>query len=311
VRTKQLFRDVLGIPDDYDVLFMQGGATAQFAAVPLNLLSAGGAADYVITGNFSNNAYKEALLFGEDIRIAGTTKEENFTRIPRQGELTLNPDAAYVHICENNTIYGTKWSYVPDTGSVPLVADMSSCILSEPVDVPKYGVIYAGVQKNIAPAGMALVVIRRDLLREPLPYTPTILNYKTTAEKDSMYNTPPCWTIYISMLVLEWIQDLGGLTVMQQRNREKAALLYDYLDGTDFYVAPNNPADRSLMNVTFRTQSEELDAKFAKESEGAGMTNLKGHRSVGGMRASIYNAMPREGVEHLIAFMKEFEKNNG
>ncbi|MDR1797067.1 MAG: 3-phosphoserine/phosphohydroxythreonine transaminase [Clostridiales Family XIII bacterium] len=311
VNTKALFREVLGIPEDYDVLFMQGGATAQFAAVAMNLLSGKGAADYVISGNFSNNAYKEALLFGKDIRVAGTTKDENFTRIPRQDELTLNPGADYVHICENNTIYGTKWQYVPDTGGVPLVADMSSCILSEPVDVSKYGIIYAGVQKNIAPAGMALVVIRKDLLRDPIPGTPTILNYKTTAEKDSMYNTPPCWTIFISMLVLEWIKDLGGLPEMQRRNREKAALLYDYLDSTDFYVAPNLPADRSLMNVTFRTQSEELDAKFAKESAADGMSNLKGHRSVGGMRASIYNAMPKEGVEHLVAFMKEFEKNNG
>jgi phosphoserine aminotransferase len=310
--TQALFRRIMGISDDYEVLFLQGGATLQFAMVPANLLTGAGKADYVLTGNFSMNAYKEALLFeGKEINVAASTKDENFTRIPRQDELKLTPGADYVHICENNTIFGSKWKYVPDTGDVPLVSDMSSCILSEPVDVSKYGIIYAGAQKNIAPSGLTIVIARKDLLTDPLPGTPTMLNYKKMAEKESMYNTPPCWPIYIAMLVLELIEREGGLEAMQKRNVEKARILYDYLDSTDFYQTPVVPGDRSLMNVVFRTGGDELDAKFVKESVADGMTNLKGHRSVGGMRASIYNAMPKAGVERLMAFMKEFEKKNG
>ncbi|MDR2156339.1 MAG: 3-phosphoserine/phosphohydroxythreonine transaminase [Clostridiales Family XIII bacterium] len=309
--TEALFRSVLAIPDNYSVLFLQGGATLQFAMVPMNLLARSGKADYVITGNFANNAYKEALLFGKDISVAWTGKSENFSRIPEQGELTLDPAADYVHICVNNTIFGTKWQYVPETGNVPIVADMSSCILSEPVDVSKYGLIYAGAQKNIAPAGLTLVIIRNDLLGDPLPGTPTMLNYRTMAENGSMKNTPPCWPIYISMLVLEWIRDMGGLEVMRNRNEEKARVLYDYLDKTDFYRTDVNPRDRSIMNVTFKTANEDLDAKFIAESKAQGMSNLKGHRSVGGMRASVYNAMPVEGVAYLVEFMKKFEKENG
>jgi phosphoserine aminotransferase len=281
-RAQSAFRSALGISDDYEVLFLQGGATLQFAMVPANLLTGSGKADYVISGNFSNNAYKEAArLFevqGKEINIAATTKDENFTRIPAQEELKLTPDADYLHICENNTIFGSKWQYIPDAGDVPIVSDMSSCILSEPVDVAKYGVIYAGAQKNIAPAGLTLVIIRKDLLSDPLPGTPTMMNYKTLAEKESMYNTPPCWPIYISMLVVERIEKLGGLAAMKKTNVEKASLLYDYLDSTDFYTAPVTFSDRSIMNVVFRTASDELDAKFVSESVKAGMTNLKGHQ---------------------------------
>ena len=309
-KTESLFHAVLGIPDSYKVLFLQGGATQQFGMVPMNLLARKGKADYVVTGNFSNAAYKEAQLFGKPINLAGSTKEENFKRIPEQGELKLDPGADYLHICENNTIYGSKWKYLPDTGGVPIVSDMSSCILSEPVDVTKYGLIYAGAQKNIAPAGLTVVIIRKDLIGDPLPGTPTMLNYKIQADNDSMKNTPPCWPIYIAKLVLELIQNTGGLTEMKKRNEAKAKLLYDYLDATDFYKTHVIPKDRSMMNVTFRTGNDELDAKFAKESTASGLSNLKGHRDVGGMRASIYNAMPKEGIETLIEFMKKFEKEN-
>ncbi len=310
-QTEALLRRVMGIPDNYKVLFMQGGATLQFAMVPMNLLARHGKADYVLTGSFSSKAYQEAQLFGKAVRVAGSTKDEKFCRIPAQTELSLDPDADYVHICQNNTIYGSRWSRVPDTGAVPLVSDMSSCILSEPVDVSKYGIIYAGAQKNIGPAGLTLVIIREDLLGEPLPGTPVMLNYKVQAENASMYNTPPTYAVYIAMLVLQWIERQGGLAAMQGKNREKAALLYDYLDTTPFYQTAIQKNDRSMMNVTFRTGSDELDARFVKESVAAGMTNLKGHRAVGGMRASIYNAMPRAGVEALVAFMKQFEKANG
>jgi phosphoserine aminotransferase len=279
--------------------------------VPMNLLSRGGQADYVLTGNFSSAAYKEALLFGKQISIAGSTKDEHFTRIPEQSELKLNPGADYLHLCENNTIYGTKWQYIPETGDVPIVSDMSSCILSEPVDVSRYGIIYAGAQKNIAPAGMTLAIVREDLIRDPLPGTPTMLNYKVMAENDSMKNTPPCWPIYISMLTLEWIRDIGGLEAMRKRNEEKVKPLYDCIDATGFYKSGPAPKDRSIMNVVFSTGDGGLDAKFIAESEAAGMSNLKGHRSVGGMRASVYNAMPAEGVRHLVDFMKEFERKNG
>jgi len=309
-KTEELFHTVMGIPDNYKVLFLQGGATQQFAMVPMNLLSKKGKADYIITGVFSGNAYKEAQIFGKQISLAGTTKEENFKRIPDQNELKLDPGADYLHICENNTIIGSKWKYLPDTAGVPIVSDMSSCILSEPVDVTKYGIIYAGAQKNIAPAGLTVVVIRNDLIYDPLPGTPTMLNYGIQAENDSMKNTPPCWPIYISKLVLELIQRVGGLAEMKKRNEAKAKVLYDYLDTTDFYKTHVVPKDRSMMNVTFRTSSDELDGKFVSESKAAGMSNLKGHKQVGGLRASIYNAMPKEGVEYLVDFMRKFEKAN-
>ncbi len=309
---ESLFRQVMNIPDNYKVLFLQGGASTQFAAVPMNLLSSPeGAADYVVSGNFAKKAYEEAQKFSPNVHRAACTKDEGFVRVPEQSELQLDANADYVHICFNNTIFGTKYPYIPETGSVPLVADMSSSILSEPVDVSRFGLIYAGAQKNVAPAGLTIVIIRDDLLEKaPLPGTPTMLNYKTMADNDSMYNTPPCWPIYICKLVLEWIQDLGGLEAMAEINRKKAAMLYDYLDNSKLFIPVAKPESRSMMNVTFRTASEELDAKFVKESTAAGFSNLKGHRSVGGMRASIYNAMPVEGVEALVKFMAEFEKNN-
>ncbi len=306
---REQLRSVMNIPDNYKILFLQGGATGMFAAIPLNL-GVTGSADYIISGNFSGNAYKEAKKYLKDAREAGSTKADNFSRIPKQEELTLNPDADYVHICENNTIFGTKWHTLPETGNVPLVADLSSCILSEPVDVSKYGMIYAGAQKNMAPAGFAVVIIREDLLGHVSPLCPTIWDFTTQEKKDSMINTPPTYPIYICKLVLDWIESIGGLEEMKRRNSEKAALLYNYLDTTDFYKCAAAKEDRSMMNVTFRTGNDELDAKFVKESVARGFTNLKGHRLVGGMRASIYNAMPKEGVEALVGFMKEFEQAN-
>lgn len=315
--TEEMFRKVMGIPDNYKVLFLQGGASTQFAMIPMNLLAKKGAADYVLSGNFSTKAWEQAVKLSEsgafpgDIRVAGSTKDENFKRIVKQDELKLNPNADYVHICENNTIYGSRWNYVPDTAGVPLVSDMSSCILSEPVDVSKYALIYAGAQKNIAPAGLTVVIIRDDLLYDPMPGCPIMLTYAIQAKNDSMYNTPTTYSIYMAMLVLEWIERTGGLAAMQKRNQEKAAILYDYLDSTDFYRTNIVPENRSMMNVTFRTASDELDAKFVKESAANNMSNLKAHRSTGGLRASMYNAMPKAGVEHLVEFMKKFEKENG
>lgn len=302
-------RKVMSIPDNYKVIFMQGGATLQFAAVPLNLMNKNHKADYVVTGSFSGKAAKEAEKYGK-VNIAWTGKGENFCRIPRQEELKLSPDADYVHICFNNTIYGSCWDYIPDTGDVPLVADLSSCILSRPVDVSKFAVIYAGAQKNVAPAGLTIVIIREDLLHNVNPICPTMCDYTINAEAKSMHNTPPCWSIYICKLVMDWLLSIGGLEEMERRNIKKAALLYDYLDSTDFYRANISPESRSIMNVRFNTPSEELDAKFVKESVAAGMTNLKGHRSTGGLRASIYNCMPYEGVECLVDFMKKFEAEN-
>lgn len=310
-QAEALFHKVMNIPEDYKVLFLQGGASTQFAMVPMNLLSSPeGKADYVVSGSFAKKAYEEAQKFSPNIHCAASTKAENFVRVPEQSELDLSADADYVHICFNNTIYGTKYSYIPETGNVPLVADMSSCILSEPVDVSKFGMIYAGAQKNLAPAGVTIVIIRKDLLKEPLPGTPTMLDYRTHADNDSMYNTPPCYPIYICKLVLEWIESLGGVEALAEINRKKAALLYDYLDNSKMFHAVADKGSRSMMNVTFRTGDADLDAKFVKESTAAGFSNLKGHRSVGGMRASIYNAMPMEGVEALVAFMKKFEEEN-
>ena len=302
-------RQVMAIPDNYKVLFLQGGASTQFAAVPLNLMNGSGKADYILSGQFSTKAYKEAQKYG-DVVAAASSKDDNFSRIPATTRESFRPDADYVHICYNNTIYGTKFNYIPDTGDIPLVADMSSCIISEPVDVSKFGMIYAGAQKNMAPAGLTVVIIREDLIGRARPETPAMLDYQLAAENDSMYNTPPCWPIYVAKLVYEWILGLGGLDEMKKINEKKAALLYDYLDSQDYYIAPVEKASRSMMNVTFVTGVEELDKKFPKEAEKIGLMNLKGHRSVGGMRASIYNAMPIEGVEKLVAFMKEFAAAN-
>ena len=303
-------RQLMNIPDNYKVLFLQGGASTQFAAVPMNLIKRTGKADYVVSGQFSGKAYKEAQKMGYDVKCIASSKEDNFDHIPTVTRDMVRPDAAYVHVCYNNTIYGTKYASIPDTGDVPLVADMSSCIISEPVDVSKFGVIYAGAQKNMAPAGLTLVIVREDLLEYAEEDMPTMLEWKTMAENDSMYNTPPCYTIYVAKLVYEWILSIGGLEKMKEMNERKAALLYDYLDSQDYYVAPVKKDSRSMMNVTFVTGNADLDKKFASEASAAGLKNLKGHRSVGGMRASIYNAMPYEGVEALVAFMKDFAEKN-
>ncbi len=307
---QRLLREVMGIPDNYKVLFLQGGASSQFAAVPMNLMTKSGKADYVLSGQFSTKAYKEAARYG-DCKVVASSKEDNFSHIPALDPSEFRPDADYFHICMNNTIYGTVWHDLPQTGNVPLVADISSCILSKPIDVSKFGLLYAGAQKNVAPAGLTIVIVRDDLLGEPMEFTPTMFNYKVMAENDSMYNTPPCWPIYICKLVLEWIQnDIGGLEEMEKRNVRKAQLLYDFLDSSSLFKACAEKDSRSIMNVTFVTGDKDLDAKFVKESEAAGFVNLKGHRSVGGMRASIYNAMPEEGVAKLVEFMKKFEQEN-
>ena len=305
-----LLRQVMGIPDNYKVLFLQGGASSQFAMLPLNLMNGSGKADFVITGQWANKAYQEAARYGE-AHVVASSKDKTFTYIPKLDPASFTPDADYFHICLNNTIYGTRYTALPETGSVPLVADVSSCILSEPIDVSRFGVLYAGAQKNMAPAGLTVVIIREDLIGHARDITPTMFNYKTHADNDSMYNTPPCYAIYICKLVLEWIKnEIGGLEKMKERNEGKAALLYDFLDSSKLFKGTVVKEDRSLMNLPFVTGSEELDAKFVKEAAAAGFVNLKGHRTVGGMRASIYNAMPVEGVEKLVAFMKDFEKNN-
>jgi phosphoserine aminotransferase len=302
-------RKLMSIPENYKVLFLQGGASTQFASVPFNLLNGSGKADYIVSGQFSKKAYQEAKKYG-DIAMAASSAGANFSYVPETKREDFRPDADYVHICFNNTIYGTKFPYIPDTGDIPLVADMSSCICSEPVDVTKFGLIYAGAQKNLAPAGLTIVIVREDLLGKCRPETPAMFDYKLMADNDSMYNTPPCWCIYMAKLVFEWILSLGGLEEMKRRNEAKAKLLYDYLDSQDYYTAPVEKASRSMMNVTFVTGNADLDKKFASEAAKAGLKNLKGHRSVGGMRASIYNAMPYEGVEALVTFMKIFAKEN-
>ena len=300
----------MGIPDNYKVLFLQGGASSQFAAVPMNLMTKSRKADYVLSGQFSTKAYKEAARYG-DCKVVASSKDDNFSHIPVLDPKEFRPEADYFHICLNNTIYGTVWHVLPDTGAVPLVADISSCILSKPLDVSRFGLLYAGAQKNVAPAGLTIVIVREDLLGEPLEGTPTMFNYKVMAENDSMYNTPPCWPIYMCKLVLEWIKnDIGGLEKMEERNVRKAQLLYDFLDQSALFQGCAQKDSRSIMNVTFVTGDKDLDAKFVKESEAAGFVNLKGHRSVGGMRASIYNAMPEEGVQKLVEFMKKFELEN-
>ena len=305
---QDVLRRVYNIPDNYRILFMQGGATMQFSAVPLNLMVTG-KADYAITGNFARNAYKEAKKFG-DIHIAATSEADNFTWVPTPDQLDIRPDADYFYICANNTIFGTEWHYDPNAGDVPVVADMSSNILSKPGDISKYGIIYAGAQKNMGPAGMAVVIIREDLMGHYRENMPVLLDYQLMADKNSMYNTPPTYSIYMMKLVTEWVEQMGGLEAMAKNADLRSSMLYDYLDSTDFYKGAAQKASRSRMNVTFRTGNDELDKKFIQESIDAGMTNLKGHRLVGGMRASIYNAMPIEGVEYLIDFMKKFENNN-
>lgn len=305
-----ILREVMNIPDNYKVLFLQGGASSQFAMIPLNLMNKSGKADYVITGQWAKKAYKEGARYGQ-ANVVASSEDKTFSYIPKLDKSTFTKDADYFHICMNNTIYGTVYHELPDTGDVPLVADISSCILSTPIDVSKFGVLYAGAQKNMAPAGLTVVIIREDLIGNAQEITPTMFNYKTHSDNDSMFNTPPCYTIYMAKLVLEWIKnEIGGLDKMQELNEKKAKLLYDYLDSSKLFKGTVVPEDRSLMNVPFVTGDEEMDAKFVKEATAKGFVNLKGHRSVGGMRASIYNAMPYEGVEALVNFMKEFEQNN-
>ena len=307
--TEADLRDILNVPDNYKVLFLQGGATLQFAAVPMNLMK-NKVADYIVTGQWAKKAYQEAAIYGTANKIA-TSEDKTFSYIPDLKDLQISPDADYVYICENNTIYGTKFKELPDTQGKPLVADVSSCFLSEPVDVTKYGVMYGGVQKNIGPAGMVISIIREDLITdECLPGTPTLMKWKTQADAGSLYNTPNCWCIYICGKVFKWIRNNGGLEGMKERNEKKAKLLYDFLDSSELFKGTVVKKDRSLMNVPFVTGNSDLDAKFVKESTAEGLLNLKGHRSVGGMRASIYNAMPIEGVETLVAFMKKFEEEN-
>ncbi|MCR5209901.1 MAG: 3-phosphoserine/phosphohydroxythreonine transaminase [Lachnospiraceae bacterium] len=303
------FRSLLGVPDNYKVLFLQGGAHLQFAAIPMNLMK-NKVADYIVTGQWAKKAWKEASLYGTANKIA-SSEDKMFSYIPDCSDLPISPDADYVYICENNTIYGTKFKTLPNTKGKTLVSDVSSCFLSEPMDVTKYGLVYGGVQKNIGPAGVVIVVVREDLITDDcLPGTPTIMKYKTQADADSLYNTPPCYGIYICGKVFKWIQKMGGLDAMKQINEEKAKVLYDFLDESSMFKGTVRREDRSLMNVPFITDSEELNAKFIAESKAAGFENLKGHRSVGGMRASIYNAMPIEGVKALVDFMKKFELEN-
>ncbi|MDD6396330.1 MAG: 3-phosphoserine/phosphohydroxythreonine transaminase [Firmicutes bacterium] len=302
-------REIMNIPDNYKVLFLQGGGSTQFAMIPLNLMNKNKKADFVITGQWANKAYQEAARYGE-AKIIASSKDKTFSYIPKLDSADFTPDADYFYICLNNTIYGTKWNNLPETGDVPLVADISSNILSEPIDVSKFGLLFAGAQKNVSGAGLTIVIIREDLIGNAMDFTPTMLNYKTHADADSLYNTPPCYAIYIAGLVFEWIKNNGGLEAMKAANEKKAKLLYDYLDSSKLFKGTVVPEDRSLMNVPFVTGDADLDAKFVKESTAVGLVNLKGHRSVGGMRASIYNAMPYEGVEALVEFMKKFEAEN-
>ena len=307
---EQDLRDLMGIPDNYKVLFLQGGASQQFAAVPMNLMK-NGVADYIVTGQWAKKAYQEAQKYGKAVKVA-SSEDKTFSYIPDCSDLPIDDDADYVYICENNTIYGTKYKKLPNTKGKTLVADVASCFLSEPVDVTKYGVIYGGVQKNVGPAGVVIAIIREDLIPEKpaVENTPTMLAWKTQADADSLYNTPPCYGIYICGKVFKWLKKMGGLEEMQKRNIAKAKVLYDFLDESKLFKGTVRKEDRSLMNVPFVTGDKDMDAKFIKEATAAGFVNLKGHRTVGGMRASIYNAMPIEGVEKLVAFMKQFEADN-
>lgn len=299
-------KELMNIPDNYKVIFVQGGASQQFAAVPMNLMK-NKKADYILTGQFSTKAYKEACLFG-DIKVLASSKDKNFSYIPDCSDLDVRDDADYVYICENNTIYGTKFKELPNTKGKPLVSDQSSCFLSEPIDVSKYGVIYAGVQKNVGPAGLVILIIREDLISDDLAFvTPTMLKWKTQVDNNSLYNTPNSYSIYICSKVFKWIKNMGGLEAMKKKNEEKAKILYDYLEGSKLFQCVVDKDSRSMMNVCFRTGNEELDALFVEEAKKANIVSIKGHRSVGGMRASIYNAMPKEGVIALVEFMKKFE----
>ena len=307
--TEKDLRDLMHIPDNYKVLFLQGGASQQFAMIPMNLMK-NRVADYIVTGQWAKKAWQEAQKYGKANKIA-SSEDKTFSYIPDCSDLPISEDADYVYICENNTIYGTKYKELPNTKGKLLVSDVSSCFLSEPIDVTKYGIVYGGVQKNIVPAGMVIAIIREDLITEDvLPGTPTMLTYKTHADAGSMYNTPNCFCIYVCGKVFKWLKKMGGLEAMKERNEKKAAILYDFLDQSEMFRGTVEKKDRSLMNVPFVTGNKELDAKFVKESQAAGFENLKGHRTVGGMRASIYNAMPIEGVEALVAFMKKFEEEN-
>ncbi|MGN1051376.1 MAG: 3-phosphoserine/phosphohydroxythreonine transaminase [Acutalibacteraceae bacterium] len=305
-----LLREVMEIPDNYKVLFLQGGCSSQFAMVPMNLMAKNGKADYVVTGQWAKKAAKEAARYGE-VNIVASSEDKTFSYIPKLDSSTFSKDADYFYICMNNTIYGTVYHELPDTGDIPLVADISSCIMSRPIDVSKFGCLVAGAQKNLAPAGLTIVIIREDLVGHAMDITPTMFNYKTHVDAGSMFNTPPCYTIYMAKLVLEWIkEEVGGLTKMYELNKKKADLLYNFLDSSTLFKGTVVPEDRSLMNVPFVTGDADLDAKFVKEATENGFVNIKGHRTVGGMRASIYNAMPYEGVEKLVEFMKKFEAEN-
>ena len=308
--TEANLREIMNIPDNYEVLFLQGGASTQFAMLPLNLATKAKSADFVITGQWAKKAYSECKKLANAREVASSA-DKTFSYIPKLDPANFDKNADYFHICMNNTIYGTKFAEIPETGNVPLVADISSCVLSEPIDVKKFGVLYAGAQKNMGPAGLTVVIIRKDLIGEPLEGTPTMLTYSTHSENGSMYNTPPTYAIYICKLVLEWIKnDIGGLEKMKEINVRKAKILYDFLDNSKMFNATVEEGSRSLMNIPFVTGNDELDAKFVKEAAAAGFINLKGHRSVGGMRASIYNAMPEAGVRALVEFMKDFEAKN-
>ncbi|MDY4976780.1 MAG: 3-phosphoserine/phosphohydroxythreonine transaminase [Clostridia bacterium] len=308
-RAEELFRELMNIPSNYKVLFLQGGASTQFAMIPLNLMSKSKKVDTILTGQWAKKAASEAKKFGT-VNVLASSEDKVFNYIPKVDPSSFSADADYFHITYNNTIYGTKYNVIPDTGSVPLVADISSCVLSEELDVSKFGLLYAGAQKNIGPAGLTVVIIREDLIGKADASVPTMLNYQTHADNGSMYNTPPTYAIYICMLVLEWLKELGGVKAIEAVNREKAKILYDFLDESKMFHGTVVPEDRSLMNVPFVTGQDELNAKFIQEAKAAGFVNLKGHRTVGGMRASIYNAMPTEGVVKLVEFMKQFEMNN-
>lgn len=307
--TEALFRKLMGIPQNYKVLFLQGGASTQFSAIPLNFMNGSGKADYIVTGQWAKKAFQEAQRYGDAV-AAASSADKTFSYIPKTQRSDFREDADYVYYCINNTIYGTAFKYIPDVGDIPLIGDISSAFLSEPIDVTKFAMLYGGAQKNIGPAGLTVAIIREDLLGKERDYTPTMLNYKIQADNGSMYNTPPCYCIYMCKLVLEWIDSMGGVKVIGERNKEKAAVLYDFLDSSKMFNGTAAKEDRSLMNVPFVTDSDELNAMFIKQAEQNGFVNLKGHRSVGGMRASIYNAMPIEGVKKLVDFMAKFEKEN-
>ena len=307
--TRDKLRRLMKVPEGYQILFLQTGASGQFSMVPLNLIGKTGRADYAVTGNFSALACKEARKYG-DIHVAADSGDRDHRYIPAQEDLELDPQASYFYYCANNTIYGTEWSYVPETGDVPLVCDMSSDILSMPVDVSRYGLIYAGAQKNMAPAGLTVVILREELAGHELPFTPLMMNYQTMIDKDSMYNTPPCWCVYMLGLVLDWVEENGGLAGMKRLRDLRSGMLYDTLDSSRLFRCHAEKGSRSGMNVTFRTGDEALDAEFVQAAAAAGFVNLKGHRKTGGMRASIYNAMPAEGVEKLCGFIKRFEQNH-